>query len=92
MANTSKWSLTDYFDVWGNAEDGWDVNNWCVVKEHIEMLDDATDADIIAWLYWNEFVNESDEDKYEIEYLDEFIEIYEKETMLPLYSFRREAA
>lgn len=26
------YSLINYFDVWGNAKDGWEVNNLCTEK------------------------------------------------------------
>jgi len=32
-----------YFDVWGNLEEGWEVNNLCVEWErHVPDLEDAT--------------------------------------------------
>ena len=86
--STVKYDLYNYFDVWGNEEDGWEVNNLCVEKRNIEMTDDCSDKDIISWLYWNEFVTTEDVEKFEIECMGEFIEIFEKETMKPLYSLR----
>lgn len=29
MAKKEKFRLVNYFDVWGNEEDGWEVNNLC---------------------------------------------------------------
>ena len=86
------WTLINYFDVWGNEEDGWDVNNCCVEKDDIEMTDDCTLDDVISWLYWNEYVTEENPDLYEVEDLGDFLEIYEKVNMRPLYSLRRNVA
>ena len=50
MSNKDTWSLYDYFDVWGNAEDGWDVND--VSKEFDDLYIDpsATNEDIVDYL------------------------------------------
>ena len=40
------YSLINYFDVWGNAKDGWEVNNLCTEKTGITITDDATDKDM----------------------------------------------
>lgn len=50
MANNNTWALIDYFDVWGNAEDGWDVNNVSKEFDDLVIADDATDQDIIDYL------------------------------------------
>lgn len=85
----STWTLINYFDVWGNAEDGYEVNNQCVETDDVVITDDATDQDIIDFLYQNEFVKVSDPDWYHIEYNGDFIEIFDGSTMEPLYSLRR---
>lgn len=45
-----KWRLIDYFDVWGNAEDGYEVNNQSIEFEDLIITDDATDQDIFNYL------------------------------------------
>ena len=45
-----KYKLIDYYDVLGNEEDGYEVNNLCTCTTGIEIADDATDADIINYL------------------------------------------
>ena len=47
---TNTWSLIDYFDVWGNKEDGWEVNNLSVEFEDLYIADDVTDEDLIDYL------------------------------------------
>lgn len=85
----STWTLINYFDVWGNAEDGYEVNNQCVEADDVVIVDDATDQDIIDFLFNNEYLTDDDVSLYEIEDNGDFIEIYVKETMMPLYSLRR---
>lgn len=47
-----QYKIVDYFDVWGNKEDGWQVNNLCSLDEFglITITEDATDEDIIDYL------------------------------------------
>ena len=84
------YTLINYFDVWGNEEDGYEVNNQCIEVEDVVIADDATDQDIIDYLFNNEYLRDDDVSLYEIEYgCGDFIEIYVKETMMPLYSLRK---
>ena len=50
MSEISKWTLTDYFDVWGNEVDGWEVNDASIWSTDIELKDDMTDEEIIDYL------------------------------------------
>lgn len=52
---TNKWKLVNYFDVWGNAKDGWEVNNLCVERDDLVIPYDATDHDLIEMLKEIEF-------------------------------------
>lgn len=45
----SKWVLVDYYDVWGNADDGWEVNN-VSREDEITISDDASDEEIFEYL------------------------------------------
>lgn len=83
------YALINYFDVWGNAEDGYEVNNQCIEAEDVIITEDATDQDIIDYLFNNEYIIDDDVNLYEIEDNGDFIEIYVKETMMPLYSLRK---
>lgn len=83
-----KWTLINYFDVWGNEVDGWEINNACSEFDDLEIADDATDQDIIDYLYNIEFFNTNDLEKFDVEYYGDFIEIREKETQKPLCSLR----
>ena len=43
-----EWALWNYFDVWGNEEDGWDVNDLCKEREGLEIPE--RDDEIIDFL------------------------------------------
>ena len=44
------YDLINYFDVWGNAEDGWDVNDVSRDETDIWIDDDATNEEIVDYL------------------------------------------
>lgn len=81
----SKYNLINYFDVWGNEEEGYEVNNLCIEERDIVITDDATDKDILEFLVAIGFLNTSDESKvYLQDYGYGMIEIYQKEHNYPL--------
>lgn len=82
------YTLINYFDVWGNEVDGWSVNDACSEADGITITDDATEQDIIDYLYNIEFFKTNDLEKFDVEYYGDFIEISEKETQKPLCSLR----
>lgn len=47
---TNKWRLVNYFDVWGNATDGWEVNDLCKEDKFLENADEKSNEELIAWL------------------------------------------
>jgi len=83
------YTLINYFDVWGNEVDGYEVNNQCVEAKDIVIADDATDADIINYLQLAGYLNTNDASLFNIEDNGGFIEIFAKETGMPLYGLRR---
>ena len=44
------YDLINYFDVWGNEEDGWDVNDVSRDETDIYIDDDASDEEIVDYL------------------------------------------
>ena len=81
----SKYNLINYFDVWGNEDEGYEVNNLCIEERGIVITDDATDKDILEFLVTVGFLNTSDESKVYLQnYGDGMIEIYQKERNYPL--------
>lgn len=85
------YNLIDYFDVWGNKEDGWEVNDLCTVEEDIVIAEDITDEEIIEFLininYLNEFARNGG--VYIESSDDTFIEIFDTETDEPLYRLEK---
>lgn len=85
----SKWQLIDYVDVWGNAINGWEINDWDVVEKEIVISDYATDKEIVKYLNAIGYLSSCDLRKLAVEDLGDFIEIYQRKYMKPLYSLRR---
>lgn len=78
--------LINYFDVWGNEKDGFEVNNLCVEKESIDIKDDASDKEILQVLVDEGFLVTSDRRKVcLVDYgMGDMIEICAKKSMYPL--------
>ena len=88
MANT--YSIIDYFDVWGNETDGWQVNNQCVVCDDLHIEEDASDDEIVGYMVSAGFLKEEAVGHVTVEdYGDGMIEISVKEDGMPLYSIRK---
>ena len=79
-----KYSLINYFDVWGNAKDGWEVNNQCVEFDDLVITDDATEKDILKYLVSIGFLATSDRRKVKIDDLGDYMEIYAVKGNMPL--------
>lgn len=73
------WSLINYFDVLGNAKDGYEVNDQCIEFADLVIADDATDKDILNYLKKIGFLTTSDMRKLMIEDLGDHIEISKKD-------------
>ena len=81
----SKYKLIDYFDVWGNADEGYEVNNLCTAIEEVEIPFDATKEDIIRILQEVDYLGESViPDMFEVVDDWEMIEIFRDSDMYPL--------
>ena len=79
------YKLVNYFDVWGNEEDGYDVNNLCVEFDDLCIIPEASDNDIIDYLYNIGFLNNNDYAKFTVESFDaDFIEIFASDDMYPI--------
>lgn len=83
------YSLYDYFDVWGNPEDGYEVNNQCVVCDDLHIADDATKSEIIDYLIFAGFLLDTTKQFVGIDYCMDGCEIYEYATGMPLYGLRK---
>lgn len=86
-----KYKLIDCYDVLGNEEEGYEVNNLCTCVTGIEIADDATDTDIINYLKSINFLSEkATTETVELEGDNFYIELTEKETGYPLGRLVRE--
>lgn len=86
-----KYKIIDYYDVWSNEENGYEVNNLCTCATGIEIADDTTDADIINYLKSINFLSENaTTETVELDGDDFYIELTEKETGYPLGRLERD--
>jgi len=79
------YTLRNYFDVWGNAKDGWEVNNSCIEFNDLHITEDATEKDILNYLKEIGFLTTSDRRRVRLDnsYMD-MIEIYEVKGHKPI--------
>lgn len=82
----SKYKLIDYFDVWGNADEGYEVNNLCTAIEEVEIPFDATSEGIIKILKDVGYLQKgADPSELLIETYDGLtLEIFQKSDMYPI--------
>lgn len=83
------WTVINYFDVWGNAKDGWEVNNQCKEFDDLVIADDATNKDICQYLVDRRLLVSSDMRRLYVENLGDVFEIYEKKGMKPLFGIKQ---
>jgi hypothetical protein len=82
-----RYELVDYFDVWGNEEEGWEVNN--LSREGELELEDLESLTILKALIDFGFLRDTVTFKdISIERLGEIVEIYEKANCKPICSLR----
>lgn len=81
----SKYKLIDYFDVWGNSDEGYWVNNQCTAIEEVEIPHDAVKEDIIRILQEVDYLGESViPDMFEVVDDGGMIEIFRDSDMYPI--------
>lgn len=80
----NKYRLINYFDVWGNEKDGYEVNNLCVEADDLWISDDSTEKEILKFLVQIGFLNTSDRRKVYLMDDGEMIEIYQRKYNYPL--------
>ena len=86
MKRKGTWTLINYFDVWGNAKEGWEVNNQCVEMDDVEIADDATDKDVCNYLKDHGFLTTSDMRRLEVTNCGDLMEINERKGHKPLFA------
>lgn len=79
------YKLIDYFDVWGNPIDGWEVNDLTTVEENIVIAEDSTDEEIIDFLIQIGYLKPEAKELVHLEsYDDEIIEIVQIKNDYPI--------
>lgn len=51
------YTLVDYIDIWGNAEEGYFVNEVMKYENYISISENANDSDIIQALINKDYLN-----------------------------------
>ncbi len=89
MAKARKYRLVNYFDVWGNAKDGWEVNNQCIEFDDLWITDDTTEKEILKYLMDIHFLSTCDRRRVRIDdYAMDVMEIYAVKGHMPLGSLQ----
>lgn len=85
----SKYTLIDYYDVWGNSEEGFEVNNLMRFDNYIDIAENASDDDIIQGLINKGYLTENRD--YTV-YADDdtFMEIFLTENYYPVCALQKE--
>ena len=79
------YKLINYFDVWGNPIDGWEVNDLTTVEEDIVIAEDSTDEEIIDFLIQIEYLKPEARENVHLEsYDNEMIEIVQTKDDYPI--------
>ena len=79
------YKLIDYFDVWGNATDGWEVNDLTTVEDDIILAEDLTNEEIIDFLIQIEYLKPEAKGNVYLESQDnEMIEIVQTKDDCPI--------
>ena len=83
-----KYQLINYFDVWGNEEEGYEVNNQCIEFDDWYIADDATDKEILEFLVKSGYLKTSDMRQVKIASDGEMMEVYAAKGNFPLFGIR----
>lgn len=76
-----KIEIVDYFDVWGNEEDGWEVND-VIIHRDVEI---ETSEDIFEKLIDLRLIPQDSEwEDYQVMDLGESVEFIDKQNDLPI--------
>ena len=83
-----KYDLINYFDVWGNEEDGFEVNDQSIFMRNVVVSDSANDTELVELVKSLGFFNDTACTR-SIEVIDwgHMIEFQERKTSMPLCAF-----
>lgn len=79
------WTLINYFDVWGNKKEGFEINNQCIEFDDLYIDDTSTKKEIIKYLKSINFLSKhADLRTIIIEDHGDRYELYERKTQRPI--------
>ena len=81
-----KYTLINYFDVWGNKKEGYEINNQCKECDDLIIADDSSDKDILKYLKNDGYLKTDDLRRLYVDNYGDMIEIFERKTQKPLYA------
>ena len=79
-----KYRLVNYFGVWGNEKEGYEVNNLCTEADDLYISNDCTMKEIAKFLVSIGFLTTSDMRRIYLLDDGDLIEIYQRKGMYPL--------
>lgn len=79
------YTLINYFDVWGNKKDGYEVNNQCIEFDDWYISDDSTKKDILNYLFNAGYLKTSDMRKVNIDDYGDYMEVYQVKNHIPMF-------
>lgn len=82
-SSSAVYTLVDYTDVWGDAKNGWTVNDQTPVS-NIYVADDASDKDILRYLKNMGYLNTDDMRRVCVEDNGDMIEIIARKGSYPI--------
>ena len=80
----TQYRLIHYFDVWGNKDDGWEINNQHEVFNNLDIPHDFDYKKILTYLKEIGFLVTNDMRRLLIEEHGNSIEVYERKNMKPI--------
>lgn len=90
MVETTKWEIRDCFDVWGNEQDGWDINDSYRVGEFDipgEVIDN--DKKLLEFVKAHTTLSTSDMRRIEVDGDCDVVMIKARKTQMPLFTLCR---
>lgn len=79
------YTLVNYFDVWGDKTNGYEINNQSVEFTDWYIAENATKKDILRYLKVNRYINTDDMRKVNIDDYGDYMEVYAVKNHYPLY-------
>ena len=79
------YTLINYFDVWGNKQDGYEINNQCMEFDDWYIDDNATHKDILEYLVNAGYLRTSDMRKVNIDDYGNYMEVFQVKNHIPMF-------